>query len=105
MARGFSSTLQPIRVVLGGESSMKKASRRGLASLAVALVALAPASGMAATAPQLIKPVDMTKADLNPQRTYSAPYLLAKPDDPNVIVGGYIEFRARRCGIVRSLDA
>src|SRR4051794_17196987 len=85
---------------------MKKASRRGLASLAVALVALVSGTGSgAATAPQLVKPVDMTKGDLNPQRTYSAPYLLAKPDDPNVIVGGYIEFRARRCGIVRSLDA
>ena len=27
------------------------------------------------------------------------------PDDPDIIVGGFIEFRARKCGLVRSTDA
>jgi hypothetical protein len=68
-----------------------------------ALVAL-PGSGSAASAPQLTKPIDATKADLNPQRTYSAPYLAVNPDNPDIMVGGFIEFRARKCGLIRSTD-
>ena len=83
---------------------MNKYSRRGVAALALGLVLLTQATVSAATAPVLTKPVDATKDDLNPQRTYSAPYLLVNPDNPKIIVGGFIEFRARRCGIVRSLD-
>jgi len=26
------------------------------------------------------------------------------PEDPNIIVGGFIEFRARKCGLIRSTD-
>ena len=63
-----------------------------------------PGAG-AAGPPQLTKPVNATKADLNPQRTYSAPYLSVNPNDPDIIVGGFIEFRARKCGMVRSTDA
>lgn len=63
-----------------------------------------PGAG-AAGPPQLVKPVNATKADLNPQRTYSAPYLSVNPKDSNIIVGGFIEFRARKCGLIRSTDA
>jgi hypothetical protein len=62
-----------------------------------------PGAGAAAP-PQLTKPVNATKADLNPQRTYSAPDLKVNPENSDIIVGGFIEFRARRCGLVRSTD-
>lgn len=67
-------------------------------------MAAMPGAG-AAGPPQLTKPVHATKGDLNPQRTYSAPYLSVNPDDHDIIVGGFIEFRARKCGLIRSTDA
>ena len=83
---------------------MGKSFRRLALGAVAAGLALTPAMGSAAGPPQLTKPVNATKADLNPQRTYSAPYLLVSPDDPDIIVGGFIEFRARRCGLIRSTD-
>ncbi|HEX2048501.1 MAG TPA: sialidase family protein [Acidimicrobiales bacterium] len=74
------------------------------AAAALAVLALVAGPGGAATEPQLTTPVNATKGDINPQRTYSAPYLLVHPDDPDVIVGGFIEFRARKCGLIRSTD-
>jgi hypothetical protein len=73
-----------------------------LAAALAAMAATGPA--FAADPPQLVAPVNVTKADLDPQRTYSAPFLLANPDKPEQIVGGYLEFRTKRCGLVRSLD-
>jgi hypothetical protein len=67
-------------------------------------MAAMPGAG-AAGPPALTKPVHATKADLNPQRTYGGPHLSVNPDDPDIIVGGFIEFRARKCGLVRSTDA
>ena len=75
----------------------------GVGAAALAMAAM-PGAG-AAGPPQLLKPVNATKADLNPQRTYSAPHLQVNPDDPDIIVGGFIEFRARKCGLIRSTDA
>ncbi len=85
---------------------MKTSFRRlsALAALGMAALVAMPGAGSAASTPQLTKPVDATKADLNPQRTYSAPYLAVNPDNPDIIVGGFIEFRARRCGLIRSTD-
>ena len=87
---------------------MKKSFRRltVLASAmgAAAMLGVVPEVG-AAGPPQLTKAVNATKADLNPQRTYSAPHLSVNPEDPNIIVGGFIEFRARKCGLIRSTDA
>jgi len=84
---------------------MRHTKVRRAALLAVAILAVAQGRGSAAGPPVLTKPVDATKGDVNPQRTYSAPYLLVNPTNPNVIVGGFIEFRARRCGLIRSTDA
>jgi len=75
-------------------------------TVAAALVATAGVGpAIAAGPPQLVKPVNITKPDLDPQRTYSAPFLLANPSKPEQVVGGYLEFRTKRCGLVRSLDA
>ena len=75
-----------------------------LAVTGMAAFAAMPGAGMAAGPPQLTKPVNATKADLNPQRTYGGPSLSVNPDDPDIIVGGFIEFRARKCGLIRSTD-
>jgi hypothetical protein len=73
--------------------------------MAAALAMMAVPGAGAAGPPQLTKAVNATKADLNPQRTYSAPYLSVNPNDHDIIVGGFIEFRARKCGLIRSTDA
>lgn len=72
----------------------------------IALLFLAMTTGMAgaATGPRLTAPVNATKADVSPGRTYSAPYLAVDPSNKKVIVGGFIEFRSRTCGLVRSTD-
>ena len=67
-------------------------------------MAVMPGAG-AAGPPQLTKPVNATKADLNPQRTYGAPGLAVNPNNSDIIVGGFIEYRARKCGVIRSTDA
>jgi hypothetical protein len=67
-------------------------------------MAAMPGAG-AAGPPQLTKPVNATKADLNPQRTYGAPGLAVNPNNSDIIVGGFIEYRARKCGLIRSTDA
>ena len=91
----------------GGTKEMNRKFRRfvvlGAAAGALAMAAM-PGAG-AAGPPQLTKPVHATKADLNPQRTYGGPYLAVNPDDHDIIVGGFIEFRARKCGLIRSTDA
>ncbi|MFP5317002.1 MAG: sialidase family protein [Acidimicrobiia bacterium] len=73
---------------------------------------LAAAAGLAAQVPALAqdhlritKPVQITRDDVNPSRTYNAPNLLADPSDGNRIVGAYADFRTGRCNLIRSTDA
>lgn len=81
---------------------MKRLSHLALLGMLVSL-----AAGTAATAAEplrLTKPVDVTKDDLNPGRTYSAPNLVADPSNPLTIVGAFAELRTRRCGLIRTTD-
>ena len=82
---------------------MTRVTRR-LAVSAVGLVLLAQGAASAADPPVLTTPVHVTKEDLNPVRTYSAPNLLAHPKDPMVVVGAFADLRTRRCGLVRTVD-
>ncbi|HEX2117895.1 MAG TPA: sialidase family protein [Acidimicrobiales bacterium] len=77
-----------------------------LAALGLVFLAAAQGAGtvFAAGEPQLTRPVNITKDDLNPQRTYGGPYIVVHPDDPDIMFAGYIEFRARKCGVARSTD-
>jgi Neuraminidase (sialidase) len=77
---------------------------RRLGLLAAALVLLAEAAASAAGPPRLTTPVQVTKDDLNPGRTYSSPNLVVDPSSSQVIVGGFAELRTRRCGLIRSTD-
>jgi hypothetical protein len=67
-------------------------------------VLLAQGSAMAADPPTLTKPVQVTKEDVSPLRTYAAPSLLVHPDDPEIIVAGTLEFRSKQCKLMRSTD-
>ena len=82
---------------------MSRRTRR-LGILAVGLSFLAGGGASAADPPVLTKPVQVTKEDLNPARTYSAPNLLAHPDNPNIVVGAFAELRTRKCGLIRTTD-
>jgi hypothetical protein len=77
---------------------------RRLAVVAAGLMVLAQGAASAADSGTLTTPVHVTKEDLNPVRTYSAPNLLAHPSNPNVVVGAFADLRTRRCGLVRTLD-
>ena len=83
---------------------MSRARVRRLVSVAAGLVLLSQVGAQAADPPRLTKPVQATKDDLNPDRTYSAPFLLAHPDDPLLVVGSYIDLRTKRCALIRSTD-
>ena len=82
---------------------MSRRTRR-LAVVAVGLTFLAGGAANAANPPIQTKPVHVTKDDLNPSRTYSAPNLLAHPSNPNIVVGAFADLRTRRCGLIRTLD-
>ena len=83
---------------------MSVSKRWRLAPLALLFLALAPGMAVAASGPRLTKPINATKADLSPGRTYSAPFLAVDPSNKKNIVGGFIEFRSRTCGLIRSTD-
>jgi hypothetical protein len=77
---------------------------RRLVLTAAGLMLLVQGAASAADPPALTKPVHVTKEDLNPVRTYSAPNLLADPDNSLVVVGAFAELRTRRCGLTRTVD-
>jgi hypothetical protein len=77
---------------------------RGLAVVAAGLAFLGGGAASAASTPTLTTPVNITKDDLNPGRTYSSPNFAVDPTDPQIIVGAFAELRTRRCGLVRTTD-
>ena len=79
---------------------------RRLLVAATALVAVAQASALGATGspPRVSQPVQATKGDDDPVRTYSGPALAVDPAHPLHVVASYVELRDRRCGMLRSLD-
>ena len=77
---------------------------RRLAVLAAGLMLLAAGGASAATAPRLTVPVQVTKDDLNPGRTYSSPNFVVDPQNSQVIVGAFAELRTRRCNLIRTTD-
>jgi len=85
---------------------LKHRSRRRLALAAVVLVAVAQGVAGAATNPiGLTKPVQATKADEDPLRTYSGPFMAVDPSNSSNVVASFADFRTRRCGLMRSTDA
>jgi len=68
------------------------------------LVLVAQGTASAADPTRLTKPVQATKDDLNPGRTYSSPNFVVDPANPLTIVGAFVELRTRRCGLIRTTD-
>ncbi|MGH9276766.1 MAG: hypothetical protein ACRD12_01450 [Acidimicrobiales bacterium] len=86
---------------------MTRSPARKIALLA-ALGAAALIPGLAASAADPVtftKPVNATKANLDPGRLLSSPAFAVDPADPTRIVAGYADLRSRRCGMLRSADA
>lgn len=70
------------------------------------VVVLAFASGGSAgvSAPTLTTPVQATKSDLDPARTYTSPSIAIDPENPLNVVMGAVEARSRRCSLLRSTN-
>ena len=81
---------------------------RRLALAGVAFVAVA--QGVAGAAPTKAplgpptQPVQATKADTDPLRTYSGPFMAVDPANSDNVVASFADFRSRRCGLMRSTD-
>lgn len=68
--------------------------------------AVLPAGAAAKSAPPVLtKPASATRSDVDPARTYTSPSIAVDPEDPNIVVMGFVEARSRRCGLLRSMDA
>lgn len=81
-----------------------RARRLTMAMLTVPLLVLGAGAGGAEEPLRLTTNVQATKENVDPTRTYSAPYLAVDPANEMHIVGSFIDFRAARCGLIRSLD-
>ena len=81
---------------------------RRLALAGVGVVILA--QGVAGAAPNKAPlgppttPVQATKGDEDPLRTYSGPFMAVDPSDSDNVVASFADFRSRRCGLMRSTD-
>ena len=83
---------------------LKLVRRLAVPALAITLVGAAAGAASAADPPRLTRPANATKADLDPQRTYSAPFFAVDPEDSLRVVAGFAEMRTKRCGLMRSAD-
>ena len=76
-----------------------------MAMAVVACVLVAQGAAFAQAGPIAItKPVQATKADVNPGRLYSSPAFAVDPENPLRIVAGVADLRSRRCTALRSVD-
>ena len=83
---------------------MRVSSKHTVALVALPVLLLLTQGAGAAPAMRLTRNVQATKEDVDPARTYSAPYLAVDPSNDLHIVGSFIDFRSGRCGLIRSLD-
>lgn len=81
-----------------------RVTRLAVAMLPLPLLLLGAGAGGAEEPLRLTTNVQATKEDVDPTRTYSAPYLAVDPSNDMRIVGSFIDFRTARCGLIRSLD-
>lgn len=73
------------------------------ATTTVGLLAMVGGAG-AASAPRLTQPVQVTKGDVDPARTYTSPSIAIDPENSLNVFMGFVEARTRRCGLMRSTD-
>jgi len=74
----------------------------------VALIALAQAANAAPNKSPInggpTQPVQATKGDEDPQRTYSGPFMAVDPSNSDNVVASTADFRSRKCLLLRSAD-
>ena len=54
---------------------------------------------------QVTQPLNSTRFDQDPARTYTSPSMAVDPENSRNVVMGYVEARTRRCGLMRSTDS
>lgn len=76
-------------------------------TVAVLTAMLAPAqqAGWAQDSTQVTQPVQTTKFDLSPARTYGVPSFVVDPDDPRHVLASAVDLRTQTCGLMESTDA
>ena len=74
-----------------------------LVSMSGAIALFGPAQ--AAGPPRLTQPVNATKFDLEPARTYTSPSIAVDPGNPRHMAMGFVEAASKRCGLMRSTDS
>lgn len=79
--------------------------RYPLLALAGAMLIAVPAGAQPVSPPiSITRPVQLTKADPVPVRTYATPVVAVDPENPLHIVAAGAEMRSRTCGVTRSID-
>ena|GEM_PF-996893 len=87
----------------GGNNVLKK---RTVAGCVVLAATLAPvqAAAFAQSPVEVTQPVQTTKYDLSPTRTYGVPDFAIDPEDPLHLIGSAVDMRTQRCGVMESFD-
>lgn len=67
-------------------------------------LALTQAASFAQATGEVTRPVQVTKYDLSPARTYGVPSFAVDPEDPLHLIGSAVDLRTQRCGVMESLD-
>ncbi len=84
---------------------MRRRTTALLLALAAGFAGWAPGSASAqSSAPRITQPVQLTRADTAPTRTYGTPVVAVDPENAAHMVAAGAEFRTRRCGLTRSTD-
>jgi len=79
--------------------------RRSVVAVAILVAGQgAAAAAPATTPPSVTRPVQATRFDTNPARTYAPPSLAIDPENSLNVVAQLAEVRTNRCGLTRSTD-
>ena len=78
--------------------------RASVVVVGLAFAALGQGVASAADPLRLTQPVQATKFDIAPARTYLTPYFAVDPKNKLRVAGAFIESRSKRCGFMRSTD-
>jgi hypothetical protein len=81
----------------------RRVAAAGLLGSTLALLG-AGAVTAATSGQRLTQPVQATKGDVDPARTYTSPSIAVDPENPQNVVMAFVEARTRRCGLMRSTD-
>jgi hypothetical protein len=76
----------------------------GVASLPLQASTARPFAAQAYSPLRITRPVQLTKGDPVPTRSFSEPYMLVDPDNPKVIVASAVEMPTKICYLMRSTD-